>query len=267
MDRLLIAVITVVLFMIPASAAEPALLPKADPDQPNPADFTRYELQVITAKPGKLDALHNWFRAHQADVLAKHGATNLAYLVPAGENPERKILCLYEYPSLAALMQFSRAVKADPWWAPLDTSKDGPDRLVETVTVMQCRPTVYSPLFEPSRSPEPRVFELRTYTCPSPENLARLHERFKNHTTKLFAKHGMENLVYLQPSDDDRKLVYLLGHKSQDAAKASFAAFRSDPEWLAAKQASEEAAGGSLTNPEKGVVSEFLVPTDYSPLK
>jgi hypothetical protein len=248
-------------------AAEPALLPKADPDHADHTDFTRYELQVLTAKPGKLDALHAWFRAHQADVLAKHGATNLAYLVPTGENPERKILCLYEYPSLAALMEFSRGVKADPLWAPLDTSKDGPDRLVETVKVMQCRPTAYSPLFEPSKSPEPRVFELRTYTCPSPEKLARLHERFKNHTTKLFAKHGMENLVYLQPSDDDRKLVYLLGHKSQEAAKASFAAFRSDPEWLAAKQASEEAAGGSLTNPEKGVVSEFLVPTDYSPLK
>lgn len=266
MTRILAAIV-LGFFATVLRAAEPALLPKAGPGQADRRDSMRYELQILTAKPGKLDALHDWFRTHQADVLAKHGATNLAYLVPVGENPERKILCLYEYPSAAAVMTFSRAVKADPSWAPLDTSKDGSDRLVETVNATQCHPTVYSPLFEPSKSPEPRVFELRTYTCPTPEKLARLHKRFKSHTTKLFAKHGMENLVYLQPGDDERKLVYLLGHKSQEAAKASFAAFRSDPEWLAAKKASEAAAGGSLTNAENGVLSEFFVGTDYSPLK
>jgi hypothetical protein len=36
---------------------------------------------------------------------------------------------------------------------------------------------------------------------------------------------------------------------------------------FAATKASEETAGGSLTNPEKGVVSEFLVPAEYSPLR
>jgi hypothetical protein len=87
---------------------------------------------------------------------------------------------------------------------------------------------------------------------------------------KLFEKHGMENLVYWRVTsgdDGERMLIYLLGHKSVEAAKDSFAAFRSDPEWLAAKKASEEAAGGSLTVPDKGVLSVFLVPTEYSPLK
>jgi len=65
----------------------------------------------------------------------------------------------------------------------------------------------------------------------------------------------------------DVKLAYLLSHKSEAAAKESFASFRADPDWLAAKKASEEKAGGSLTVKENGVVSEFLVPTDYSPLK
>jgi hypothetical protein len=49
--------------------------------------------------------------------------------------------------------------------------------------------------------------------------------------------------------------------------KASFAGFRADPDWLAAKKASEETAGGSLTVKENGVLSEFLVPTEYSPLR
>ena len=80
----------------------------------------------------------------------------------------------------------------------------------------------------------------------------------------------MENLVYWRvkdAEDGERMLIYLLGHKSVEAARKSFAAFRSDPEWLAAKQDSEERAGGSLTVPDKGVLSVFLTPTDYSPLR
>jgi hypothetical protein len=87
---------------------------------------------------------------------------------------------------------------------------------------------------------------------------------------KLFSKHGMNNLVYWTPDEEpeaSRKLVYLLAHDSVDAAQKSFAAFRADPEWLAARKASEEQAGGSLTTQENGVVSEFLQATEYSPLR
>lgn len=249
-------------------AAEPARFTPAEPER----DTTRYELQVIQAKPGKLEALHKWFAAHQDDVLAKHGAENIGYFTPAGENPENKILCLLKFPSYPAVIQFSRGVKADPLWKPFDTAlgPDSPEVLVSKVDIMHLRPTTFSPVFEPSKSAEPWVFELRTYTCPSPEKLARLHARFREHTIGLFAKHGMENLVYWQPLDGEdanRKLVYLLAHKSQDAAKESFAAFRSDPEWLAVKKASEELAGGSLTIAGNGVQSLFLQATDYSPLK
>ena len=58
--------------------------------------------------------------------------------------------------------------------------------------------------------------------------------------------------------------MYLLAHASADAAKASFDAFRADPDWIAAKKASEEKGGGSLTTPD-GVKSVFLKATDYSP--
>ena len=87
----------------------------------------------------------------------------------------------------------------------------------------------------------------------------------------LFEKHGMQNIVYWVLDEDEpefrTKLIYLLAHKSQDAAKEGFAAFRKDSDWLAAKQASEEKAGGSLTEKEKGVASEFLEATEYSPLR
>jgi len=111
------------------------------------------------------------------------------------------------------------------------------------------------------------VYELRTYTT-EPGRLPALHARFKDHTMKLFAKHGIKNVIYLTPVDAegkpvDNKLVYLLAHKSQAAAKESFDSFRQDPDWKAAREASE-AAGKILSMPPE---SQFYVPTDYSPMK
>src|SRR4029453_8722649 len=111
-----------------------------------------------------------------------------------------------------------------------------------------------------------RGFELRTYTT-TPGNLERLLARFRNHTVELFKKHGMTNFAYwtLQSGQPgvDNTLVYLLAHKDADAAKASFAAFRADPVWVAAKDASEKEGGGSLTVPD-GVKSVMMQATDYS---
>ena len=172
---------------------------------------------------------------------------------------------------LAATVKGWVDFRADPKWqeAVTETEKDG--RLVAQEDFQRLWLTHWSPKFRPEQAAKPRVFELRTYTCPDSSKRAALSRRFRDHTVKLFEKHGMQNIVYWFPDEDEpdasKKLVYLLAHDSQGAAKESFAAFRSDPDWLAAKKASEEAAGGSLTKPEKGVVSEFLVPTDYSPLK
>jgi hypothetical protein len=250
------------------SFAEPK--PKPEPAESTEPDYTQYELTVFTAKPGKLAAVHDWLRAHHEDVFAKNGATNIAYFTPTGPNPDNKILAIHRYPSLPALLKTSRAIKADPLWKPMDTAENAPDSLLESTTTVRLKPTDYSPEFPLTESQPPRVFELRTYTCPSPEKLFYLHDRFREHTMKLFAKHGMENLVYWQPMDGEQwdvQLAYLLSHKSEAAAKESFASFRADPDWLAAKKASEEKAGGSLTNAERGVVSEFLEATEYSPLK
>jgi hypothetical protein len=110
-----------------------------------------------------------------------------------------------------------------------------------------------------------RVFEMRTYTA-APGKLDALNARFRDHTLALFKKHGMESVGYWMPTDKDagagEKLVYILAHKSRDAAAASWKAFRSDPVWVAAKAASEK--DGLLTSK---VESVFLTSTDYSPLK
>lgn len=109
-----------------------------------------------------------------------------------------------------------------------------------------------------------QVFELRTYIA-KPGKLKDLHARFRNHTLKLFEKHGMKNVVYLSPSDPkaaENTLVYLISHASKEAADKSWEAFRADPEWKAAHKESEK--NGALVESAK---AEFFTATDYSPLK
>jgi len=112
--------------------------------------------------------------------------------------------------------------------------------------------------------PAPMTYELRTYTT-LPGKLPNLHARFRDHTMALFAKHGMKNVVYMTPLEGEKKdntLVYLLAHESKTAAEKSFAAFRTDPAWMKARDESEK--DGKIV--EK-VESVFLTPTDYSPMK
>jgi hypothetical protein len=111
---------------------------------------------------------------------------------------------------------------------------------------------------------ENRVFELRTYTTidgKMPDLLA----RFRDHTTRLFEKHGMENIGYWLPTDGQQAkntLIYVVAHKSREAAKSSWDAFRKDPDWIKVKDASE--AQGKIV--EK-VESVFMSPADFSKIK
>jgi hypothetical protein len=109
-----------------------------------------------------------------------------------------------------------------------------------------------------------RVFELRTYTAPEGK-LADLNARFRNHTMRIFKKHGMENIAYFTPQDaplSQNTLVYLIAHPSREAAKQDWAAFQKDPEWQ--KVANESQVNGKIV---AKVESLFLDATDYSPLK
>jgi len=109
-----------------------------------------------------------------------------------------------------------------------------------------------------------RVFELRTYTA-HPGKLGDLEARFRNHTLKLFEKHGMKNVGYWTPADEPLKsntLIYIVSHESRDAAKKSWDAFRADSDWIKARDASE--ANGKIV---AKVESVFLDAATYSPMK
>src|SRR6266487_372805 len=104
------------------------------------------------------------------------------------------------------------------------------------------------------------VYELRTYSA-APGKLDDLNARFRDHTMKIFEKHGMTNIGYWMPLDNpDHKLVYMISFPSREAARKSWREFGSDPEWQAAAKESE-AKGKLVTKVE----SIFLKPTDYSP--
>jgi hypothetical protein len=108
-----------------------------------------------------------------------------------------------------------------------------------------------------------KVYELRTYTT-LPGRMPALLARFRDHTMRLFEKHGMHNIGYWQPqgADGENRLIYLLAHDSKEAADKSWQAFRDDPDWKTAKEASER--DGKIVEKAESV---YLDPTDFSQLK
>jgi hypothetical protein len=94
-----------------------------------------------------------------------------------------------------------------------------------------------------------RFFEMRTYYA-NPGKISSLHARFRDHTVKLFEKHGMQNIGYWQQAS------------GEEARKKSWDAFTNDPDWKKAKADSEK--DGVLV---AKVESKFMKPADYSAIK
>jgi len=115
-----------------------------------------------------------------------------------------------------------------------------------------------------ARAAANRVYEMRTYYT-LPGRLPALQARFRDHTTKIFEKHGMKNVGYWVPQDapkSENTLIYIISHESREAAKASWDAFRKDPDWQKAQKASE--ADGKIVEKLESV---YMNSTDYSPIK
>lgn len=114
---------------------------------------------------------------------------------------------------------------------------------------------------EQARAAESAVYELRVYHA-NEGKFDDLLKRFREHTTRLFEKHGMKNVAYWTPLDDPLKgktLIYILAHPSREAAASNWKAFGDDPEWQKVRDASE--ANGKLVDK---VDSTFMTLTDFS---
>jgi NIPSNAP len=224
-----------------------------------------YELRIYTAAPGKLDNVVARFRDHTCKLFEKHGMTNVGYWTATPD--DGKLYYILAHVSRSAADQSWKAFIADPEWKDVVKQTEANGKIVAKVDKWYLTATDYSP---PVKAPAgEHVYELRTYTA-SPGKLDALNARFRDHTMKLFEKHGMTNVGYWNPikgeKGADNTLVYLLADKDMDAAKKSWAAFRTDPDWVAARKESEEKAGGSLTVTD-GVKSVYMKPTDFSAMK
>ena len=106
------------------------------------------------------------------------------------------------------------------------------------------------------------VFELRIYHAAAGK-LRELEARFRDHTIKIFARHGLKSVAYWTPLDEPDKnntLIYILQHPSREAAAANWKSFQNDPEWKSVKEKSE--ANGKLVDK---VDSTYMALTDFSP--
>lgn len=113
-----------------------------------------------------------------------------------------------------------------------------------------------------SSQPADGVYELRVYHA-APGKLRDLLARFRDHTIKIFDRHGIKSVAYWLPIDEPEKnntLYYIVQHPSREAAVANWNSFGDDPEWKRVHEQSE--ANGKLV--EK-IDSTFLTLTDFSP--
>lgn len=107
------------------------------------------------------------------------------------------------------------------------------------------------------------IYELRIYTA-NPGKMGALQARFRDHTTRLFEKHGIKNVGYWTNSIGGRsdELWYMLGFQDLAQRQAAWAAFQADPDWQKARADSEK--DGALVH---HIENRLMSPTDFSPLK
>jgi len=118
---------------------------------------------------------------------------------------------------------------------------------------------------ELSGAADSQVYELRIYVT-NEGKLDALLARFRDHTCRLFEKHGIVNIGYWTPIEEKdgskNTLIYIVAHQSRESAISSWKSFSSDPEWQTARKASE-ASGKILAKPPESIL---MTATEYSPL-
>lgn len=221
-----------------------------------------YELRIYTASPGKLDALNARFRDHTVRLFKKHGIESVGYWVPTdAEKSKNTLIYVIRHESREAAKASWKEFGADPEWKEA-AANSGVGRLANRPVSIYMEATDYSPSWKNGAQSADAVFEMRTYRT-NPGKLANLDARFRDHTIRIFARHGIQSVAYWHPTDEpDSKdtLIYIIRHDSPAAAEKSWAAFRADEEWK--KVAKESQVDGQILRerPE----SVYMTATDYS---
>ena len=234
--------------------------------KPNPVKPSTkfYEVRIYHPTPGKYAEIVDRFRQYTTKIFEKHGMENIGYWTPT-DTSRKELIYILAYPNREARDASWKAFGSDPEWKAVVAKTEANGKLVDHVDQIFMTEADISPALNLKQASPERTFELRTYTA-SPGKLPNLLTRFRDHTIKLFEKHGMTNLAYWVTEEKDPtvqpKLIYILAHPSEAEGKTHFDDFRKDPVWMKAKSESEK--DGSLTTK---VESVYMKPTDYSPIK
>lgn len=252
-----------------------------------------HELRVYTSNEGRQADVLKLIETEGVKYMAAHEIPLVGAWVPVDAKDERVITLVSHKDKSSAEKNWASFQADEGWKKALEKASADKGRAVKGIERFFLTTTDYSPKVEPKKVGD-RVFELRTYVA-TKNNLDALNARFRNHTLKLFEKHGITNIVYWVSLAGEKNtcdklleaaspiggakadvasdaptvgnaLIYLITHKSQEAAQKSFGTFGQDPDWKKAREESEKAAGGSLTV-NNGVKSLFLKPASFSPLQ
>jgi hypothetical protein len=227
-------------------------------------DNRYFEMRIYYCHPGRLDALIQRFTNHTTKIFEKHGMTNVGYWIPTN-NTDNTLYYILAYPSKAARDSSWKHFSSDSEWRTVSKKSEETGKIVAKVTSIFMNATDFSPKIKPSGGPIDRVFELRTYSQLPGRNPAIL-ARFRDHTMKIFKSHDIKNIAYFTTIEKDpavqSKLVYLVAHPSEEAAKANWSAFGNDPKWKQVSTESEK--DGKII--EK-IESIFMTPTAFSTIR
>jgi NIPSNAP len=214
-----------------------------------------YESRIYTAMPGKLPALNERFAKHTMGYFTKHRIGMLGFWTDEiGTSNQLTYILVFD--SMADREQKWGAFQADTGWQKVRAETEAAGPLVAHVHNTFMRLTPYSP----TPRCHSNVQELRLYDA-IPGKLPALHERFANHTMRLFTKHGIENIAYwTEDVGTSNRLVYMLGYPNLGARETSWAAFMADPDWQKARTESEK--DGPLVRVSRHSILRL---TSYSP--
>jgi hypothetical protein len=223
-----------------------------------------YEMRTYQCHEGKRPELIQRFQNHTLKLFEKQGIKNIAYFIPTDVNTN-SLTFILAYPDKISRDRMWNVFATDPEWQTVRKNSEVNGPLVETVqqVFMMLAPELSTGIAV-LPSDRDRIFELRTYFL-YPGRVDAINARFRDHTRTLFERHGMINVVYwftVEPESQQSRLVYLLAHDSEVAAKNSFDQFRDDPDWKAARDASE--LSGPIVEKIESVYFKALL---FSPLK
>ena len=222
-----------------------------------------FELRTYYCHPDKLENLLTRFEDHTMTLFEKHGMVNMGYWLPI-DNSENKLVYLLGYQNRTQRDEAWDAFMNDSEWIEVWEASKSEGPIVESVKNQFFNYTDYSPILKVENG-GPRVFSIRTYYT-NEGKLSALHDRFRDHTLKIFEDNGMTNLAYFNldtsHQESENVLTYLISFPDTIARAASWKSFSQDPNWKDAYANSIK--DGKLVD---SLTAELMLATPFSPIK